>query len=471
MIMRFGVVLKECLNSSNSSVRNFSEVTGLNRGWVYNIFNGKKPLPQEKFQKILSTYPFTANQKKSLRDSYYSDMYGADNFEKIQYIIKSFNNLSNDEFDKIFPDSKKTYTLQSECLNNTESILDAIVYLLSKLSDSKDSFVYTNFSYAQNDINNIFLSLLTNKRNIDFYHLVNFDTMNIDIYNLRNIFCSIPYASLGYTTYYHYNNFGMPLQIDNIFPFFIITNNGVLVYDNFTEEGLILTESSIIDSFVAKVESLFSKANHLVTFNQDLLLLNGQLKKNQFYDDSLIDICFHPCVSYFLDENSIMETASDSIDKEYLDYVISNFLESFYKIQGEAFLFHLDGLKSFVEQKYSPLIPKDFAKSFSTSVVKNILNKIIREYATNKNIYFVDNKVVSFPQDINITTNNTSILISGSLKGNAPQYIGDYNIYLDNSLLAKDFKMFKDFIIQNQYYYNETYTMHFFNNLLISLDE
>ena len=41
--MSFGVVLKDCLNEANASVRNFSQITGINRGWVYNIFNGKKP--------------------------------------------------------------------------------------------------------------------------------------------------------------------------------------------------------------------------------------------------------------------------------------------------------------------------------------------------------------------------------------------------------------------------------------------
>lgn len=470
MIMRFGVVLKECLNSSNSSVRNFSEVTGLNRGWVYNIFNGKKPLPQEKFNKMLSTYPFTANQKKSLRDSYYSDMYGVDNFKKIQYIIQSFNNLSNDNFNTIFPHFKKKYTLQSECLNNTESILDAIIFLLDKSSNKKNSFVYTNFSYAQVEITDIFRSFLTNTQNINFYHLVNFDTMSFDIHNLRNIFCSIQYASLGYTTYYHYNNFGTPLQIDNIFPFFIITNTGVLVYDNSTQEGLILTAPSIIDSFVTKAKLLFSKANQLVTFNQDITSLNEQLKMDHFYDDNLIDISYYPHINYFMDEKSIIEIISDFKNQKQLDYTISNCLEPFMKSHEKTFLLHLNGLRDFIQKKYSPLLSKTLRNSIPKSVVQKILNKIIKEYTTNKNIYFIDDKIIRFPQDIDVTVNSTSLHISGLLKNNTSESFKYYNIYLDNALLAKDFKLFKEFVIQNQYYYNETYTMHFLNNLQVSLD-
>lgn len=103
-------------------------------------------------------------------------------------------------------------------------------------------------------------------------------------------------------------------------------------------------------------------------------------------------------------------------------------------------------------------------------MVQKILNEIVKEYTTNKNIYFIDDKIIRFPQDIDVTVNSTSLLISGLLKNNTSESFKYYNIYLDNALLARDFKLFKEFVIQNQYYYNETYTIHFLNNLQVSLD-
>lgn len=36
--MTFGETLKQCLNDSDASIRKFSAITGINRGWLYNIF-------------------------------------------------------------------------------------------------------------------------------------------------------------------------------------------------------------------------------------------------------------------------------------------------------------------------------------------------------------------------------------------------------------------------------------------------
>lgn len=459
--MKFGTVLRECLNSSNSSVRNFSEVTGINRGWVYNIFNGKKSLPQDRFLKILSTYPFTLSQKNSLIVSYYSDMYGTENFQKIQYIISSFNDLSTGASAKALSHPSKKYTMQSESLNDTASIIDAVTYLLNTITDLKNPFIYTNFSYGQEDINNLFYSFLSQNKTISYYHLVNFDTTGVDIHNLRNIFISLKYASLGYSTYYHYNNFSTPLQMDNIFPFFITTNKGVLVYDADAKKGFILTEPSILKSFVAKTESLFLKASPLVTFHQDKLTLNSQLKKSRFYDSPLTNISYYPLIPYFFDKNTVWERIHNSEEKQHLTDIFQTFFELHSKNYEMSFLLHIDGLKDFCQQKHLPFL----SDTFPETTVKNILNKITKQYTEEKNIYFVDDKIVSFPKNISITANNASILFMGVSKNNNKEHTSDYYIYLDNPIIANDFKMFKDYVIKNQYCYNDTYMIHVLNSL------
>lgn len=459
IIMKFGTVLRECLNSSNSSVRNFSEVTGINRGWVYNIFNGKKSLPQDRFLRILSTYPFTINQKNSLIVSYYSDLYGAENFQKIQYIISSLNDLSVDACENVLPLPSKKYTMQSESLSDTASIIDAATYLLNGITDLENPFIYTNFSYGQEKINDIFYFFLSQNKEIKYYHLVNFDTAGIDIHNLRNIFISIKYASLGYSTYYHYNNFSTPLQIDNIFPFFITTNKGVLLYDTDAKKGFILTEPSILKSFIAKNESLFLKASPLVTFHRDALTLNSQLKKSHFFDGSLTNISYYPPIPYFFDKNTIWERLYNSGEKRHLTDIFQIFFELLSKNLDMTFLLHIDGLKDFCHQRSTPFLPD----TLSESTLKSILNTITKQYTEEKNIYFVDDKIVSFPKNISITANNSSVLFMGA--SNNKEYIGNYHIYLDNPIIANDFKMFKDYVIKNQYCYNDTYMMHVLNNL------
>lgn len=454
IIMKFGVVLKECLSSSNSSVRNFSEITGINRGWIYNIFNGKKSLPQERFLKILSTYPFTKNQKKDLVMSYYSDMYGEKNFQKIQYIISSLNNFTKNPKDNRLLKPTKKYTMQSESLNDTKSIIDATIYLLNGIIHSENSFIYTNFSYGQEEINNLFYSYLSNYEKIEYYHLVNFDTTGIDIHNLRNIFVSMKYAALGYTTYYHYSNFSTPLQLDNIFPFFITTNRGFLVYDADIEKGFLLTDSYILKSFIEKNQALFSKATPLVTFYQNQNLLIRQFSKNRIFSNALTNISCYPIIPYFLDKNGYFETIYNSDEEKSFNDVFFYF-QSLLLNNDTTILLNIDGFEKLSHKKMMPPLKDKFSKSD----IKEILS-MLKKQVKEKKVFFVDNRLVYIPEHINIIADNSSVLFLGITKTQL-----NYYIQLDNPIMSSDFDMFKDYIMKHKYYYDDTYVSHVLNHL------
>ena len=230
--MRFGELLKTYINESDVSTRMFSQITGLNRGWLYNIFSGKKSLPEDKFFKLLENFPFSAEQNVALRDAYWSDFYGRETFSKIKYILSEFqkhNARSDDDF--LLSNSKKVYDKDVIFLFSKYELTDAMTFLLNKNAADSDSCIYTNFSYEHECLDNLFYSCVLKNSMIQYYHMVNFDiSINNSVHNLRNIFSSIKYAANKVNTYYFHTNTNT-VAIDNLFPYFIVSTHGVIVYD------------------------------------------------------------------------------------------------------------------------------------------------------------------------------------------------------------------------------------------------
>ena len=202
--MSFGELLKTYINESDVSVRMFSEITGLNRGWLYNIFSGKKSLPEDKFFKLLENFPFSLEQNTALRDAYWSDFYGRETFSKIKYILSEFkkhNELNDGDF--LLPKSQKIYDEDFIFLFSKDELTDAVTFLFNQNVADSDSCIYTNYSYAHECLDNLFYSCILKNSMIKYYHMVNFDmSINNNIHNLRNIFSSIKYAAKKINTYY-----------------------------------------------------------------------------------------------------------------------------------------------------------------------------------------------------------------------------------------------------------------------------
>ena len=442
--MSFGVVLKDCLNESNVSVRNFSEVTGINRGWVYNIFNGKKPLPEDRFHRIMEAFPFTKQQQENLSNSYYEDMFGIDSFKKIQFIIKSINKLGihNNYMYSFFPSSQCVYNSDSQYINSKTSLIDSIIFLLSPTDKAiSKNAIYTNFSFEHKKIDDITLNYLKKYQNINFFHIVNFDTIGMEIHNLQNIFCSAKYASMGYNTFYYYNNRTITLQADNIFPYFFITDKGVLLYDNSLSEGLLLLNKDIIKYFLEKANNIFDDACPLVMFN-------NKLKPSFYMDNILFSIGYHPSIFCQTNQDSLYSFISNKHDTV--------------TILHPKTLFELINNNSYI----STLL-----KDSTIDDIDKILNSLIAQHFQKGNILLLRNDLFSMSDNINISGSSKSLYVFGSLEKSAGQFCDNFSICINNKLLTNDFLMFQDYIKRNHLCYNTAHTDFIFNKLRATMDK
>lgn len=465
--MNFGQLLKCYIHDSEKSIRLFSEITELNRGFLYNIFAGKKRLPEDKFHKILVSFPFSDTQKENLALAFYKEIYGTNNFNKLQYIISELKHLKDftDE-DFSFSRSSNHYNKETEYITGKDNIIDAITFLLQSSSSFNLPFVYTNFDFSQKEIDSVIYSLIL-QNDIDLKHIIKFDNDSTDIYNLSNIFNSIKYARKKYNTYYYYCN--QEILLDNLFPFYLVANSGILLYDSSLYHGLLIRDDSVINNFKDRVETTIDECTPLVIFPDNVFELKQILEPNSF----IASISSVPCITPFLSIEMLHDMASITLENK--DYVIGS-LHDWYNVSTtEAAIPYtnlntVEGFINFAEKGTVPYFPAEYARPLSVENRIKILEKCITENNQHHNFYLADDTRISFPDYINIELSAPNkVVMYGSFHEPEHSYMGEFIIPLSNNILYSDCNNFKDYVIRNNLYKNDSFTELFIKNLIRKL--
>lgn len=465
--MNFGQLLKRYIHDSEKSIRLFSEITDLNRGFLYNIFAGKKHLPEDKFHKILVSFPFSNTQKENLTTAFYQDIYGTNDFDKIQYIISELKNLKdfNDE-DFSFSPFCNHYEKDTEYITGKDHLIDAISYLLNKSSASELPFIYSNFEFSQKEIDTMVYSFILQK-NIDLIHLIQFDNSGMDTYNLSNIFSSIKYARRKHNTYYYYCN--QEIFLDHLFPFYLVTNAGILLYDNTLCHGLFVSDDSVIGNFKNRIIETVDKCTPLVVFPDNALELKRLVAPNSF----VASISSSPCITPFLNLEMFHDMASSNLENK--DYIINSLHDWYNVTTNEASVSYTnlntsEGFRHFAETGTIPYFPPEYASPLSIENRIKILEMCIAENNQCHNFYLADDNKISFPDYINIDLSAPNkIVIYGSFHKPEHSYMGEFMIPIANNILYSDFNNFRDYAIRNHLYTNDNFTELFIKNLIRKL--
>lgn len=475
--MTFGQILKKFINDSDTSVRLFSVVTGLNRGWLYNIFNGKKPLPEDKFHKLLVSFPFSEVQKQILSDAYYEEVFGVSDFAKIKYMIEELKKLSSKEsFSKDFPTIHNLHGSEIEYVNNNENLMECITFLLENLSSHSDSKLYTNYCFSHEEIDSAIYSWIIKRDFKEIFHIVHFENNGESPHNLRNIFHSLKYAKNKINTYYYYDN-NHPMQMDNIFPFFIITNSNMLLYDNSLSSGLLISNRDIVNNFINKANTILSGCSPLVMFPDSVFHLKEYLAQNINYNISNDDkrdavaLSFEPCLTPYLNLDIIDSIAkSDIPHRNFVVQSLVEWLSATIPTENLISIHTPTGLRKFAEDGIISYFPSEYASPVSKEDRIKILNNCTEENSSRNSFNLLDENKMVLPTDLKfeLSPNNT-VIIYGTFDENDYSYTGEYIIAFSNNIMVQDFYNLKDYILRNHLTLNSQYTNLFLKELVLKL--
>lgn len=470
--MSFGELLKTCINESDVSVRMFSEITGLNRGWLYNIFAGKKSLPEDKFFKLLENFPFSAEQNVALRDAYWSDFYGRETFTKIKYILSEFekhNVLNNDNF--LLSKSKKIYDKDFIFLFSKDELTDAVTFLFNQNVTDSDSCIYTNFSYAHECLDDLFYSCVLKNPMMKYYHMVNFDmSINNNIHNLRNIFSSIKYAAKKINTYYFRTNTNT-IAIDNLFPYFIVSTHGVILYDATLSSGLFIRIDNIVSQFIERSVLLLNSCDTLVSFPESAFEMIDNIFQNEHFSSCCVSIGNEPCMTLLLTPEILDAIAPDSLpNREAIISSINLWVKTMNSETPSAINFNsINGFNKFANDGYINHFPKEYAGDIPIEFRSQLLAECIDNKKSNQTFHIVNSDSISLPDNIKIELTPSSLIIIYGCFDDSSSYLGEYSITINNTVVFSDFMNLKDYILRNRMILDQTHKDFLLNSLIIKL--
>ena len=303
---------------------------------------------------------------------------------------------------------------------------------------------------------------------MSFFHIVNFDNIGSDIHNLRNIFRSIKYAQNRFNTFYYYDN-NHPFQLDNLFPFFIVTNKGAILYNKLLNNGLLILETSIVNELIKKAKSILSQCMPLVLFPDSIFQIQQHLAQN-IEQPFEISIGVDPCPTKYLTLDILEDIAKDSVpDKNYFVHRYYEWIK-LTETDSQSFLYlnSLEGFINFAQKGYLKSFPEKYANPLPVRDRIHILQKCLE--SSEKSFYLVDNSKIFLPENIHIKLHPPyTNLIYGSFDTSDFPYLGEFIILLCNNTILSDFVNFKDYLIRNKFYLNDKYTQLFFNDLILKL--
>lgn len=460
----FGELLKDYIKKQKLTVYQLSKDTGIDRSFLQGVLSNKRKLPQKRFTDIINTSFFTANQIHDLCNIYYTEKFGEDKMKRINYINSGFTgNIKKGLDQKI--DLKPIRIEINTFYSGKNEILSVISQILN--NDKTHDF-YSNFSFSHKEINNIVYRACKEGKIQSFFHYVS-ENDGTDCKNIEILFNSLHYAEKGYYTYIY-----SPNTFSSLFPYFILTDEYLLQFDN-NADNAYLINADIIGTFV--IENLkhikqIAKKNVIITENAFDLM--NQMQIHACFDNLYNTSCFdNTFVASYITREIIQEIATPVIKNYNIDRVI-NQLSSHYKfmlgkanIQNQIFTYQ--AIDNFIKTGRIDNFPEEYAYPVPKNMRKPMLEAIIKNSChfqmTNPQFF---NTSYSIAFQIN---NNTLLFNTCDDISSQGAYLGKVMYSTENEIIVNDFIDYLNYISTCEKTYSIKASKNLLQNLICGLEE
>lgn len=471
----FGETLRCCIENQNISINSISKLTGINRGWLYNVFSGERNLPEDKFQILLQKIFFTKSNEELLRESYYTMLYGYSEYRNIRKIIKFFNETYRESCNVgTFSDDTFTLPLTNICPVSKGNIASALRYIIyNEVERSFKPIIYTNHPYNLKSVDNCFYSVLHGKdNNILLNHMIRFERKSNTKNNLDNILHSLRYLKLRQNVHYYYSeNFSTEIS-GIIYPYFVITATGALLFDAAGSQGLFIhNEPDTLSELCKRADNLISKCTPLASFPENILELKDLVEPVAYKGVSSY-LQYYPCWAQFVNSALLGEIMHPELP--FRDSIIQ-IAERYYSSimsNNPLHFFCLSGVADFVNNGRFFEAPEDVVPKLSYSMRVNMLETMIAHIeGPDDNFFLLDERVVSIPQNLEISYCEDCVTLFTTISDGPESYVGECVVHLEDKSIAADFRNFQDYIVRNGFVHTKEYALRNLSDLLVICKE
>jgi len=464
----FGKLLRECIEQQNLSISQFVRTVNINRGWLYNVFEGKKPLAEEKLQTMLQCRCFSAAQEALLRESYYADKYEGNALERLLYIKRAFACLAQRgnealPLPPVYVPQKSTQSIASE-----PRITGALRYLLERAGAEGNDCVYTNYPFSCEALDEtVYAVLAAQGENAPrLQHIVPFERTGVSVQNLRNLFSGLRYFRLRHNVYYYHSGSTAEFLPYLLFPSFFLSDSCLLLFHPTQNSGLFSTEPELVAAAGFALRQQLTQCTPLARFPKDEMELK-QLIMQSGKGDVTGGLSYDPCFGKFADcELLDAVVRADIPARDTLIQILANYYKKLMGEQSAMSFYTREGFVDFAKSGRLHEASENLLQRAAPELRARIL-RMERDFiaANSDKNYLLDERRFPFPKEICMDFFAQSIALYGIIRKGPERFSGEFFLHIDDPVLAQDFHNLQDYILRNRFYYPQDYTLHFLKEL------
>lgn len=469
---RFGAQLKNLLKEASISVNSFAKLFHIDRSYLYRIFSGAKSIPEKKLRAILSSELFTKKQLEQLRTAFYTEKFGAEQYERILAILQSLSSDSMEYPPTAPTDVSEAVTLPEETtvFSDRFALCMAIQSQLTDACQTKDDYLYTNFSSEQEEIDRAVYCLLRQlPEPIRFTRMITLDTTGKTVHNIHAIFSSVKYLSLNYNILYRYRNTEGKNYPGALYPYFIYCRNGLMQFDLPAEHGIWIPAKYLDRSIEQIILNRVDDYTPLAVFPEGIFDLKERIAGFSQLEESADSLSFTPCIGPYMTEEMFRDVANPAIPN--MEYIIASTLSHYRSVNRSCSIFCLDGLREFVETGILTEFPQALQKGpLAPKYRAEIVQRMIDNLRQNHTIQILDYSKIAFSRGYNIefyhNDKSRLILAATTYRQEDEDFLYNILIPINDPVLANDIFLARQYILDNGFVYSDHYTEHLLQDLI-----
>lgn len=476
--MEIGRTLDNIISESGYSKTQFAKNLDISKSFLLRVISGEKKMSEAMFETIVSSAMLSSEHKKALRESYYSEVFGKDDFDLMSLFIDSIQGfeknfkkresvyIREDAINEFFIDRKAPYVIGSR-----EEFYEMVSYFVNKMLEQESPIFYSNYSFKQKKLDTILYTLFAErnvKKKIEFYHTVDFQQKLTD-YEIKALFSTIKWAHTFLNTYSRTSS--CTYLFSGLFPYFIITGECVIIFSADCKNAIVFTDVSTVKYYQNNFKKLLAEYSPLIKFYRDETeLLQDSKTITQYKFKYSLDgyMCLGPALDY-----EILDSVSKDLpNREFLIQAVLQHYGMFTYLSGYKTFHTLGALKQFSKDGRLKFISQYYINNFDKKMRVKLIENLLKLFDDeNFEFYLLDESKFPFPKYLNFDIFDDVYLFSGLLqdKDGVPDPDLPYEFFLERDI-GKYHNIFDNlytYIINSGFVYDEPFTKRMLKDMIL----
>lgn len=461
--------LNLALTEAKMSKTQFAKELDISKSFVVRVLNGEKALSRNMLERILRVSSLSEKSRSKILEEYLIDNLGNDSFRDITFLCGLINGfgkeinkhdpifIRKDILSNILFDKRFTY-----CANSENEFYEIACYFAEKSIESDGKF-YTNFSFDQKILSSLLFTEFYKRdysRTVDFQHIINVN-FNDAKQLFNSLFDALKWSETLYNTQFTPSS-SLPSGL--LFPFYIITDEAVVIFNETCSKALVFNEKSTVDFYLDYFNRIKAEYHPMLAFIKDELdaFNDDQLSKCnlQYTVDGAL------CLMQFCDSEILYDSIQPYIEqKDYLINAVISYFGDTFKKRPKQYMTK-SALSKFVDDGQLRIVTERYLSPLSKQSRQKLLNNL---RSNLENILLIDeNKLSPYKEmDIHIYDRKFAVSLYPS-NPNAKHYNVYFEIPYDYSdAVEKAVRNFADFIELANYAHSKQYTREIIDEMIL----